>query len=59
MRRGGGGIGPSDIKRCLKYRESSIKPSLSNTPPTFKGKKVNKPPSPPSYYALLINGGLY
>ena len=57
MRRGG--IEGSDIKRCLKYCESSIKPSLSNTPPTFKGKKVNKPPSSPSYYALLINGRLY
>ena len=44
------------IRKFQHYRKSSIKPPTSNKPPpsgkpplppTFHGKKVNKPPSPP------------
>ena len=38
---------------------SSNKPALSNNPYLVKGRKLNKPPSPPSYYYPPINDRLY
>ena len=43
-----------------KYCKSANKPPSQISPlsliaPTFQGKKVNKPPSSPSFYSSLIN----
>ena len=38
---------------------SSNKPALSNNTYLVKGRKLNKPPSPPSYYSPPINDKLY
>ena len=46
--------------RIRQYRKSSIKPSLSNSPPLFRGGKLIapplsiKPPAPPPPILVLI-----